>query len=54
MPQRKTRLKPSKKAAKDPEKFIRRAKAWQAKFRAEGRCFEDSTVLIRAERESHS
>lgn len=52
MAERMTRLKPSRKGKTDPKEYARRAREINERLKAEGRYFEDSTEIIRADRDS--
>lgn len=54
MAEKKTPLKPTRKASGDPKEWARRAKALREKFAAQGRRFSDSSEIIRADRDSRT
>ena len=51
MTDKKTRLKPSRKASGDPKKWAKRAREFSERLAASGRTFSDSTEIIRADRD---
>lgn len=52
MAEKKTRLKPSKKATGDPKRWAMKAREYSDKLAASGRNFSDSTDTVRADRDS--
>ena len=52
MAEKKTRLKPSKKASGDPKRWAKKARDYSDKLAASGRNFSDSTATVRADRDS--
>lgn len=52
MAEKKTRLKPSRKGKADPKEYARRARRINEQLKAEGRYFDDSTEIVRADRDS--
>jgi hypothetical protein len=52
MTEKKTRLKPTRKASKDLKGWAKRARQFHDKLAAEGRHFGDSAEIIRADRDS--
>jgi hypothetical protein len=54
MTNKKTRLKPSRKASGDPRKWAERAREFSKKLAASGRTFSDSTEIVRADRDSRT
>ncbi|MGH3085718.1 MAG: hypothetical protein ACRDSJ_00185 [Rubrobacteraceae bacterium] len=49
---KKTRIKPSRKAAGDPRIWSGKAREFSDKLAASGRAFSDSTEIVRADRDS--
>lgn len=54
MAERKTPLKPTRKASKDLKGWAKRAREFHGKLAAEGHCFSESADIIRADRDSRS
>lgn len=52
MADRKTRLEPSRKGKTDPKEYARRAREIAEQLRREGYRFEDSTEIVRRDRDS--
>jgi hypothetical protein len=52
MADKKTRIKPSRKATGDPKRWARKAREFSDRLAASGRSFSDSTEIIRADRDS--
>lgn len=52
MAEKKTRIKPSRKATGDPKRWAKRAREFSDRLAASGRTFSDSTELVRADRDS--
>lgn len=52
MTDKKTRIKPSRKATGDPKRWARKAREFSDRLAASGRSFSDSTEIIRADRDS--
>ena len=52
MTEKKTRLKPSRKASKDLKDWAQRAREFHDKLAADGRRFSASAEIIRADRDS--
>lgn len=52
MAEKKTKLKPIKKASNDLTQYARRTKAMRERFVAQGRRFSDSAEIVRSDRDS--
>lgn len=52
MSEKKTRLKPSKRATGNPKQWAKKARQFSDKLAASGRNFSDSTETVRADRDS--
>jgi hypothetical protein len=52
MSDKKTRIKPSRKATGDPKRWAKKAREFSDRLAASGRSFSDSTEIIRADRDS--
>jgi hypothetical protein len=52
MTDKKTSLKPSRKASGDPKRWAKRAREFSDRLAASGRAFSDSTEIVRADRDS--
>jgi hypothetical protein len=49
---KKTRIKPSRRATGDPRRWAKRAREFSDRLAASGRTFSDSTEIVRADRDS--
>lgn len=52
MTDKKTRIKPSRKASGDPKRWAKKAREFSDGLASSGRAFSDSTKIVRADRDS--